>query len=191
MNQDLDWGLEDLLRFPSRTEGWNEPRDPIVIRSSLKFGASSDGFAFASARSQLALQLTDVLVREKEHDFRAAACNLPPDSWRLLFYRAIYTIDALSSVGFSADAFLRKQCHPADEFEDPPSCWLGEDVLVESLVADTEVRLRELGPDGCAAVFTVLALVQLVGLSRAEILRCEWWNPMWVSQLTRNVRFVP
>jgi hypothetical protein len=191
MNHDLDWGLDEPLRFPVSADGWSNTRSPVVVRSMIKIGTCNDVLAFAAARSQLALQLIDVLVHEKEHDFCRAAHSLAPEAWRLLFYRGVYTIDALNLAAFSAETVLRNQCRPADEFEDPPSLWLGEEVSVDSLAAEAELSLRKLGASGCAAACTVLALAQQVGLSRSEVLRCEWWNPKWVSQLTRHVRFVP
>lgn len=191
MNQELDWGLSEPLRFPVSADGWSQARSPVVVRCSHKLSSGNDVLSFSATRSQMALQIMDLLVHENAHEFDHAARSLAPEAWRLLFYRAVYTIDALNLSAFSAETVLRNECRPADEFEDPPSQWLGEVVSVDSLAAETELGLRELGAAGCAAAYTVLALAQQVGLSRSEVLQCEWWNPKWVSQLTRHVRFVP
>jgi hypothetical protein len=163
----------------------------MVKRSTLKCGASHDSIAFAAARNQFALKLVETLIHEKGHDFAAAACNLKPEAWRLFFYRGTYGLDALSVATFNANASLRKQCHEADEFEDPPSSWLGDFAPIDRVAAEAEICLREIGEDGCNAVWVILAMAQLLDLSRSEILRCQWWDPQWVLPLTRWVRFVP
>ena len=35
----------------------------------------------------------------------------------------------------------------------------------------------------CKAVWCILAVAQLIPLSKPEVLKCQWWDPKWVQSL--------
>ena len=188
----LDWGLEEPSRFPLKPAGWELVDSVITITCPHRFDGSQP-YAFQAFPDTDSRIITGVrqLLDSRAEDFNVAASSIKPEAWRLLFYRGFFTAEALTAFRFHAELALRHLCVECDDGGDPPRAWLGTDLSIAEIANQLEPTLREMGENQAAAAWLILCLAQRANLTKAEVLQCTWWDPIWITAFTKNVRFNP
>lgn len=183
-----DWGLDEPLRFPVASNGW-EQLSHDASSLSLKFYAGRDKYALAvsSRTSQLTLQKVRRLIDAFPEDFEAVFTAVEPEGWRQLYHRGTYVLECLTATRFHAEQELRRICEYHELHDDPPAEWLGATGRLEDLAAETAYALRKISAHEARAAWAILSAAQSVPLTKAEVLNCRWWSPGWLKALAASL----
>ncbi len=188
-NTSDSWTLNELLRFPVGAEGWEDiPSSPKAIHP---FTLSSRRNKYSSVITQRSVaesvQMLALLIHLLPADFDAAAKSITPEGWRQLHYRGTYTLECLITPCFQSHMELRRICAQHELYEDPPAEWIDTNNSLLELADATDLAIREAGADVARAIWAVLSTIQCVPLTKAEILKCRWWEPAWLMALSRHL----
>jgi hypothetical protein len=180
---DTHFELDEPLRFPVGTEGW-EGFDPFILQEQPRLRIPTHDYAkILKPRSKADdLDLVAKLIEKFPADYSATQI-LKPEAWRLLHYRHSYVLDCLTAFRFHATDELRRICDTTHAWDDPPLEWIGTMRPLHEVAEEAEYAVRCLRSDAAKAAWTILAVAQLIPLSKTEVLRCEWWNPRWIQSL--------
>lgn len=184
------WGLEEECRFPVKAVGWELIDSNIVVKGPKRFDLVQP-YA-VQALGDIDIQIlagVKRLLEERPEDFKAAASNIKPEAWRLLFYRGFYTAESLTAFRFHAEPALRQLC-VANEDGDPPEAWLGTDRGIDDISNELEMDLRDMGENPASAAWLVLCIAQRANLTKSEVLLCSWWDPDWLRPFVTRARLI-
>lgn len=182
------WGLHEPLRLPTGRSGW-EAFEPILIMDELRIRLHANDYAAVVGvpSKRDTLHRVARLIEQFPLDFKLAAESISPEGWRMLYYSSTYVLGCLSSHRFHADQELRHICE-FDEFtEGLPAVWIGSAVEPRIIVQQTREVLEGLGSEPTKAAYSILAAAQRISLNKSEILRCEWWTPAWIQNLSAGL----
>lgn len=187
------WGLNDTPRIPITASGWAQLTVPVKI-APPRWRVENDLRSFIAAafpdRDDRLLKLVSQLLVSRADDFAIAAQSIKSEAWRLLYYRGAFVPEALGEFRFHPEQALRAFCFGENNFDDPPSAWLGTQRDTHSIASELETTIREMGRTPSAAAWLILGLAQRAPLSKAEVLFCEWWDPAWLKAFAEHVQFI-
>lgn len=188
MKTELNWVLNESLRFPVNAEGWDSfPGLPPAI--SLSLPGRRDIFTqMLNPRSPTkTVQLMATLIRTKPEVFEIASAAITPEGFRQLYHRGTYVLDCLAAPRFHADQTLRMICEHPELFDDAPAEWLGTSTPLDDVAADTLYAIRQTGRETARAIWAILSVAQCIPLTQAEVLHCRWWSPRWLTALATHL----
>jgi hypothetical protein len=145
-NTQLDWGLDEPLRFPVTASSWSPQ---LTIPNVDLLDIQPSGAHFASVikprKPRETYATLAKLIDAFPEDFELAAAAITPAGWRQLYYRGTYVLECLSSPRFHPDQELRRICELPEHFDDAPPEWLGTTDLLQDLASDTCYSIRQIG----------------------------------------------
>lgn len=184
-NTQLDWGLDEPLRFPVTASSWSPQ---LTIPNVDLLDIQPSGAHFASVikprKPRETYATLAKLIDAFPEDFELAAAAITPAGWRQLYYRGTYVLECLSSPRFHPDQELRRICELPEHFDDAPPEWLGTTDLLQDLASDTCYSIRQIGAGAARAVWAVLSAAQAIPLSKSEVLHVHFWDPDWIRRMS-------
>ena len=185
---DSMWGLHEPLRLPAGRAGWNN-FEPLSVMDELQTRIRANDYAAVvgvPSKPEI-LNSVSLLIERFPGDFREAAESISPEGWRLLYYSSTYVLGCLAAYNFHARQELRHICEFDGVTDGLPAAWIGSDVEPRVIAQQTREVLDGLGSEPSTAAYAILAAAQRIGLSKSEILRCEWWSPGWIQNLSARL----
>lgn len=185
---EASWGINEPLRLPTGNYGWDafNPRS-VMEEISIRAYANNYASIVGVPSKHETLHRVAALINEFPLDFKTAADSISREGWRTLYYSGTYVLGCLAAYNFHANQELRHICD-IDEFTDGlPTVWIGGAVEPRVVAQQTQGILQEIGSEPSKAAYSILAAAQRISLSRSEILRCEWWSPSWIQNLSARL----
>lgn len=185
--QITEWGLDEPLRFPDSTTGWEllPPPGPMHLTERNE-GRNKYSLVISPRTAQETLQAVSLLIDAFQPEFDVASAAIQADGWRQLYHRGTYVLECLTAPRFHADQELRRICEQHELFDDPPAVWLGTTYQLPDLAINTCYALRQAGPDVARAAWAILSAAQSIPLTKAEILNCRWFAPQYIKELAKH-----
>ena len=184
----FDFMLNEPLRFPSGPFGWNEV-NPSAIADEPEFHHHHHNYAEIVGKQTPASHAfqTVRLIDEYPQDFEAVAAEIKPEAWRLLFYANAYSLEMLGHFRFHPDQELIRLSNPSGDGVDIPRDFIGAEDSPRAVATQVHHLLFEQGPEFAKAAWAILSLAQKLNLSKAEVLKCQWWSPLWIRALNSRL----
>ncbi len=184
----FDSMLNELPRFPYGNFGWEQvdvsavDREPNLLRHTHDYaeivGEKTPAlYAFQTVR----------LMDFYPEDFTTLAAEIAPEAWRLLFYAGVYSQEMLSHFRFHPYQELIRLCDPSGPSTDVPAEFIGTTETANAVAAQIQYLIREKGTDFAKATWSVLSLAQRLSLTKSEVLKCQWWSPLWIRALNSRL----
>jgi hypothetical protein len=180
----FDFMLNEPLRFPTEEFGWrNFNTTALVCEPELNRPAHDYAKIVGRKPPAITASQTVKLMDLYPRDFDEADEEITPEAWRFLFYAGTYSQEMLAHFRFHPGSELIRLSLPTGEGIDIPREFIGTEETPITVATQIHGLLQEKGPEVAKAIWTVLALAQRLNLTKSEVLRCQWWSPLWIRAL--------